>query len=124
MRWLAPTHLLVVRARQMQRARDARAATRWSVVAAVEHHNHHQPSRWEITGACGARRAHAMVERVATADGVFDGFVRSLAFRGRWQSQAWGWACQLDANQDNEKEEYEAKQKELEGICNPIMQKM
>merc|ERR1719502_1400293 len=30
----------------------------------------------------------------------------------------------LDANQDNEKEEYEAKQKELEGICNPIMQKM
>merc|ERR1712065_135277 len=29
----------------------------------------------------------------------------------------------LDANQDNEKEEYEAKQKELEGICNPIMQK-
>merc|ERR1712100_115642 len=30
----------------------------------------------------------------------------------------------LDANQDNEKEECEAKQKELEGICNPIMQKM
>merc|ERR1711912_218962 len=30
----------------------------------------------------------------------------------------------LDANQENEKEEYEAKQKELEEICNPIMQKM
>merc|ERR1711981_906444 len=30
----------------------------------------------------------------------------------------------LDANQEKEKEEYEAKQKELEGICNPIMQKM
>merc|ERR1712065_126606 len=30
----------------------------------------------------------------------------------------------LDSNQENEKEEYEAKQKELEEICNPIMQKM
>merc|ERR1712178_344785 len=30
----------------------------------------------------------------------------------------------LDANQENEKEEYEAKQKELEETCNPIMQKM
>merc|ERR1712100_727266 len=30
----------------------------------------------------------------------------------------------LDANQEKEKEEYEAKQKELEGVCNPIMQKM
>merc|ERR1712146_529170 len=30
----------------------------------------------------------------------------------------------LDANQENEKEEYEAKQKELESVCNPIMQKM
>ncbi|KAF0713544.1 Aste57867_4298 [Aphanomyces stellatus] len=30
----------------------------------------------------------------------------------------------LDANQSAEKEEYEAKQKELEGIANPIMQKL
>ncbi|KDO30632.1 hsp70-like protein [Saprolegnia parasitica CBS 223.65] len=30
----------------------------------------------------------------------------------------------LDANQSAEKEEFEAKQKELEGIANPIMQKM
>merc|ERR1712023_278682 len=30
----------------------------------------------------------------------------------------------LDANQSAEKDEYEAKQKELEGICNPIMMKM
>merc|ERR1712146_221871 len=30
----------------------------------------------------------------------------------------------LDSNQENEKEEYEAKQKELEEVCNPIMQKM
>merc|ERR1712224_492486 len=30
----------------------------------------------------------------------------------------------LDANQEKEKEEYEATQKELEGVCNPIMQKM
>jgi len=30
----------------------------------------------------------------------------------------------LDANQSAEKEEYEEKQKELEGICNPIMQKL
>merc|ERR1712093_690527 len=32
-----------------------------------------------------------------------------------------GW---LDANQNAEKEEYEEKQKELEGIANPIMQKI
>ncbi|CAN0145266.1 unnamed protein product [Hapterophycus canaliculatus] len=30
----------------------------------------------------------------------------------------------LDANQNAEKEEYEKKQKELEGVCNPIIQKM
>jgi len=30
----------------------------------------------------------------------------------------------LDANQSAEKEEYEEKQKELEGLCNPIMQKL
>lgn len=30
----------------------------------------------------------------------------------------------LDANQSAEKEEYEAKQKELEGVANPILQKM
>ncbi|RHY75456.1 hypothetical protein DYB30_013240, partial [Aphanomyces astaci] len=30
----------------------------------------------------------------------------------------------LDANQSAEKEEYEAKQKELEGVANPIMQKL
>merc|ERR1719465_316216 len=30
----------------------------------------------------------------------------------------------LDANQSAEKDEYDAKQKELEGICNPIMMKM
>merc|ERR1719324_1677063 len=30
----------------------------------------------------------------------------------------------LDANQSAEKEEYEEKQKALEGICNPIMQKL
>jgi len=30
----------------------------------------------------------------------------------------------LDANQLAEKDEFEAKQKELEGICNPIMQKV
>jgi len=30
----------------------------------------------------------------------------------------------LDANQSAEKEEYEEKQKELEGICSPIMQKL
>merc|ERR1719439_64709 len=30
----------------------------------------------------------------------------------------------LDNNQSAEKEEYEEKQKELEGICNPIMQKL
>merc|ERR1711959_820866 len=30
----------------------------------------------------------------------------------------------LDSNQSAEKEEYEEKQKELEGLCNPIMQKL
>merc|ERR1712146_488638 len=30
----------------------------------------------------------------------------------------------LDSNQTAEKEEFEAKQKELEGICNPIMMKV
>merc|ERR1719446_1725504 len=30
----------------------------------------------------------------------------------------------LDANQSAEKDEYDAKQKELEGVCNPIMMKM
>lgn len=30
----------------------------------------------------------------------------------------------LDANQTAEKEEYEEKQKELEAVCNPIIQKM
>merc|ERR1719163_1868643 len=30
----------------------------------------------------------------------------------------------LDANQTAEKDEYDAKQKELEGICNPIMMKL
>merc|ERR1712159_658026 len=30
----------------------------------------------------------------------------------------------LDANQSAEKDEYEAKQKELEAICNPIMMKL
>merc|ERR1719310_2687001 len=30
----------------------------------------------------------------------------------------------LDANQTAEKEEFEAKQKELEGVCNPIMMKV
>merc|ERR1712063_183370 len=30
----------------------------------------------------------------------------------------------LDNNQSAEREEYEEKQKELEGICNPIMQKL
>jgi L1 cell adhesion molecule like protein len=30
----------------------------------------------------------------------------------------------LDNNQEESKETYEAKQKELEGICNPILQKM
>ena len=30
----------------------------------------------------------------------------------------------LDNNQSAEKEEYEEKQKELEGVCNPIMQKL
>merc|ERR1711939_992552 len=30
----------------------------------------------------------------------------------------------LDANQLAEKEEFEAKQKELEGVCNPIMMKV
>lgn len=30
----------------------------------------------------------------------------------------------LEANQAAEKEEYEEKQKELEGVCNPIIQKM
>ena len=30
----------------------------------------------------------------------------------------------LDTNQSAEKEEYEEKQKELEGLCNPIMQKL
>ncbi|KAM3173355.1 70-kilodalton heat shock protein [Hymenolepis weldensis] len=30
----------------------------------------------------------------------------------------------LDANQTAEKEEYEHKQKELEGICNPVITKM
>jgi L1 cell adhesion molecule like protein len=30
----------------------------------------------------------------------------------------------LDANQSAEKDEYEAKQKELEGVCNPIMTKL
>ena len=29
----------------------------------------------------------------------------------------------LDANQSAEKDEYDAKQKELEGVCNPIMMK-
>jgi heat shock protein 1/8 len=30
----------------------------------------------------------------------------------------------LDANQTAEKDEFEAKQKELEGVCNPIMTAM
>merc|ERR1712196_237327 len=30
----------------------------------------------------------------------------------------------LDANQSAEKDEYDAKQKELEGVCNPIMMKL
>merc|ERR1711871_1583515 len=30
----------------------------------------------------------------------------------------------LDANQTAEKDEYDAKQKELEGVCNPIMMKL
>jgi L1 cell adhesion molecule like protein len=30
----------------------------------------------------------------------------------------------LDASQEGSKEEYEEKQKELEGIANPIMQKL
>ncbi|CAH0482152.1 unnamed protein product [Peronospora belbahrii] len=30
----------------------------------------------------------------------------------------------LDAHQSSEKEEYESKQKELEGVANPVLQKM